>query len=163
MWIKCGFLRTRKSKYNLGPSSPALALKHLTYLPFTLLFLTLSWRQIKGLGPTVFHKKNICQRRHKYLVLRRDISCFAYNTTLILPKSFLKLISSTCSSFWLTTYLLCLVDAFFNRQSKYLWVQTELIFSPTCSLFRMRQTSYRGFSRKTKRSYPDPFISRSAI
>jgi hypothetical protein len=27
----------------------------------------------------------------------------------------------------------------------------------------IRQISYRGFSRKTKRSYPDPLISRSAI
>jgi hypothetical protein len=44
VWIRCGFWRTRKSTYNLGPSPPALPLKHLRYLPFTLLFLTLSWR-----------------------------------------------------------------------------------------------------------------------
>ena len=56
-----------------------------------------------------------------------------------------------------------LVDVFFNRQSAYLWVQTVLLFSPTCSFIRMRQTSYRGFSRKTKRNQPDPLISRSAI
>ena len=43
-----------------------------------------------------------------------------------------------CSSFWLTTYLLSLVDVFFNRQSAYLWVQTVLLFSPTCSLIHMR-------------------------
>jgi hypothetical protein len=55
-------------------------------------------------------------------------------------------------SFWLTTYLLSLVDVFFNRQSAYLWVQTVLLFSPTCSFIRIRQTSYRGFSKKTKRS-----------
>ena len=59
----------------------------------------------------------------------------------------------------MTTHLLCLVDVFFNRQSAYLWVQAVLLFSPTCSFIRMRQTSYRGFSRKTKRSYPDPLIS----
>jgi hypothetical protein len=35
--------------------------------------------------------------------------------TLILPKGSLKLISSTYSSLWLTTYLLSLVDVFFNR------------------------------------------------
>ena len=74
------------------------------------------------------------------------------NNFSILPKSSLKLISSTCSSFWLKTYLLCLVDVFFNRQSAYLWVQTVLLFSPTCFFIRMRQTSYRGFSRKTERS-----------
>jgi hypothetical protein len=52
----------------------------------------------------------------------------------------------------LTTYLLCLVDVFFNRQSAYLWVQIVPLFSPTCSFIRMRQTSYRGFSRKKNRS-----------
>ena len=31
------------------------------------------------------------------------------------------------------------------------------------AIFRMRQISYRGFSRKTKRSKPDPLISGSAI
>jgi hypothetical protein len=39
-----------------------------------------------------------------------------------------------------------------HTESAYLWVQTVLLFSPTCSFIRMRQTSYRGFSRKTKRS-----------
>jgi hypothetical protein len=45
---------------------------------------------------------------------------------------------STCSSFWLTTYLLCLVDVFFNRQSAYLWVHTvpnlELFSGMTSSI-----------------------------
>jgi hypothetical protein len=31
-----------ESTYNLGPSPPAIALKHLTSLPFTRIFLTLS-------------------------------------------------------------------------------------------------------------------------
>jgi len=35
----------------------------------------------------------------------------------------------------------------FNRQSTFLWV---LSFSPTYSVIRRRETSYRGFSRKTK-------------
>jgi len=100
--------------------------------------------------------KSVTLRRYKYLVLGRDSSYFAKRTKekkhSDSPKSSLKLISSTCSSFWLTTYLLYLVDVFFNRQSPYLWVQTVLLFSPTCSLIRMRQTSYRSFSRKTKRS-----------
>jgi hypothetical protein len=26
VWIRCGFWRTRKSTYNIGPSPPALAL-----------------------------------------------------------------------------------------------------------------------------------------
>ena len=66
---------------------------------------------------------------------------FIQNTTLILPKRSLKLISSTCASFWLTIYLLCLIDVFFNRMSTYLWVLTVLLYSPICSLIRLRQTS----------------------
>jgi hypothetical protein len=50
--------------------------------------------------------------------------------------------------FWLTSYLLCLVNVFFNGQSAYLWEQTELLFSLTCSFIGMRQILYRGFSRK---------------
>ena len=46
------------------------------------------------------------------------------NTTLVLPKSSLKLISSKCDSFWLTTSLLCLMNEFFNKQSAFLWVPT---------------------------------------
>jgi hypothetical protein len=62
-------------------------------------------------------------------------------TTLILPQCFLKRTSSACSSFGFTIYLICLVNEFFNRQSAYLWVLTVLLFSPTCSFIRMRQTS----------------------
>jgi hypothetical protein len=47
--------------------------------------------------------------------------------------------------------MLCLVDVFFNRESAYLWVQAVLLFSPTCSFIGMRETTYRGFSRKMKR------------
>ena len=43
------------------------------------------------------------------------------------------------------------MDVFFNRQSAYLWVQTVFLFSPICSCIRMRQTSYRSFSRKEKK------------
>ena len=78
--------------------------------------------------------------RYKYLVLGRDRSYFE-KKALILPKSYLKLVSSTCSCFWLTTYLLCLVDVFFNKHATYPWVQIVLLFSPTCSFIRTRQTS----------------------
>ena len=36
------------------------------------------------------------------------------------------------------------------QQSVYLWVQTVLLFSPTCSFPRTRQTSYRVFLRKNQ-------------
>ena len=78
------------------------------------------------------------QCRCKYLVLGRDTSNVAKNT-LILPKSSLKLISSICSSFWLTTQLLCLVNVYLNRRSAYLWVHLVLINSPTCSFICTRQ------------------------
>ena len=57
----------------------------------------------------------------------------------------------------------CLIDVFFNRQSAQLLVQTVLLFSPTCFLIRLRQTSYRGFTRQTERTQHDPLISRSVI
>ena len=64
-------------------------------------------------------KKNN-QRRYKHLVLGMD-------------KSYL--VSSKCLSFWLTTYLLCLMDVFFNRQSVFLWGPTLLLFVSTFLLF----------------------------
>jgi hypothetical protein len=56
-----------------------------------------------------------------------------------------------CSSFWLTKYLLCLIDVFFNRESTFLWVPTMLRLSRTCSFIRTIETSYWGFSRKAKK------------
>ena len=35
------------------------------------------------------------------------------------------------------------MDVFFNRQSAYLWVQTVLLFSLTCSFIRMRHFTFR--------------------
>ena len=49
------------------------------------------------------------------------------------------------------------MDMFFNRQSAYIWVQTVLLFSPTCYFIRMRQTSYRGFSRKNEKKLARSF------
>ena len=70
---------------------------------------------------------------------------------MILPKTSLKLISSKCSSFWLTwTYFLCLVDMFFNRQSAYLWVQNVFIFSPTLFVWGRLHTEASQEKRKVK-------------
>ena len=38
-----------------------------------------------------------------------------------------------------------------------LWVQTVLLFSLTCSFIRMRQTSYKGFSRKNEKKLARSF------
>jgi hypothetical protein len=39
----------------------------------------------------------------------------------------------------------------------YIWVQTVLLFSPTCSFIRTRQISYRGFSRKNEKKLAQSF------
>ena len=86
------------------------------------------------------------QRRNKYIFLgvliRFTASDYHFGifklllfakkkkTTLILPKKYLKLISTTHASFWLKTYLLCLVEVFFNGQSPFLRVPTVLQLYP---------------------------------
>ena len=94
---------------------------------FSILYTTIPHSKLKDklmeLVQLCFIKKN-GQRRYKYLVLGRDRSYFVKKkNTLILQVTSLKLISSICSSFWLTAYLFSLVDVFFTRQSAYLWVQ----------------------------------------
>ena len=89
-----------------------------------------------------------CPRKEQILC------CKIKKTTQSQPKSSLKRISSKCQSFLLTTYVLRLVDVFFNIQSANIWIQTVPIFSSICSSFRRR---------KTKRSQPGSLISRSAI
>ena len=81
-------------------------------------------------------------------MLQRETNTTSGKITLILPKSCQKLMSSKCSRFGLTTYFLCLVGMFFNRQSACIWVLTVHLFSPTCSFIRTRQTSYRGLLNK---------------
>jgi len=50
--------------------------------------------------------------------------------------------------------ILCLLDVFFNIHSTIIFVPIVLLFSTTCSVIRTRQTSYRCFSRKTKKASP---------
>ena len=120
--------------------------KDFTSLPSAQLSRLKDKGRLKELFQLCFINKN-GQRRYNYLVLGRDIFFLA---TLILTKSVLQLISSKCSSFWLTTYLLRLMDVFCNRQSTFQWVQTVLLFSLTCCFIRIMQTSYKDFLRKTK-------------
>ena len=60
----------------------------------------------------------------------------------------LKLISSPRSSFWLTTYLLCLVNVSSNGQSACIWVQTVLLFSPICSFLFVWGRLHTGASQE---------------
>jgi hypothetical protein len=97
--------------------------------------------------------RNSCVGRYKYLVIGRHTSYFAKQKHSDSTKRFSETYIINMSEFFLlTTSLLCLVDVFFKRQLTCLWVQTVLLLSPTCSFIRMKQISYRGFSRKTKRS-----------
>ena len=59
----------------------------------------------------------------------------------------------------MTTYKLSLVDVVFNRQSSvYLWVQTVLFFSPTCSFNRMRQIDFiQGLLTKNEKKLAPSF------
>ena len=93
--------------------------------------------RLKGLIQLCFKKMN-GQRRYKYLVLEKDKSYFVKK----------KKHSDSTKKFFETdiiNMLAFLIDnifvMFFNRQSAYLWMQTALIFSPTCSFICMRQTS----------------------
>jgi hypothetical protein len=107
---------------------------------FSTLYTTIPHSKLKNrireLVQLCFIKKN-GQRRYKYFVLGRDKSYFVKKKTPILPNNLLKLISK-CSSFSLTTYFVCLVDMFYNRQSAYLYEHNVLLVSPTCSLIRTR-------------------------
>ena len=49
-------------------------------------------------------------------------------------------------------------DLVFNTQFAYLWMQAVLLFSPNLSWIRIWQTSYRGFSSKTKRKLARSFF-----
>jgi len=97
--------------------------------------------------------QNNSKRRYTYIVLVPGKS-YLIKKHLNLPKSSLKPISSKWSSLWLITYLLWLMDVFWNRQSVFPRVHSVLLFSLACSFIRIRQTSY---------SPIDPLISRFAI
>jgi uncharacterized membrane protein (DUF485 family) len=117
MWI----LKTSKDLLEYIQYRSLSSCNSIKTFDFSTLYTSIPHSKLKDrlreLVQLCFIKKN-GQRRYKDLVLGRDRS-------------------STCSClFWLTTYLLCLVDVFFNK-----WVQTVLLFSPKCSFIRMRQTS----------------------
>jgi hypothetical protein len=72
------------------------------------------------------------------------------------PLSQAQWISSTCSSFWLTTYLLSLVDVFFNRQSSWhthgykLWSSSRRLVP----LFEWGRLHTRASHEKRKEAIP---------
>ena len=125
---------------------------------FSTLYTTISHSKMKDrlreLVQLCFIKKN-GKRRYKYLVLRRDRSYFVKNHwfyQIVLWNWF----HETCSSFWLTPYYI------FDMFGGCIYQQTVGIpmgancapLLATCSFIRMRQISYKGFSRKRKEASP---------
>jgi hypothetical protein len=90
------------------------------------------------------------QRRYKYIVLGRDRFFFVKKPHSDSTKKFSETDIINMLDFFIDNIFVILVDVFFNTVG-IPWVQTVLLFWPTCSFIRMRQTSYRGFSRNTKR------------
>jgi hypothetical protein len=101
MWI----LKNSKDLLEYIQSRFLTSCNSIKIVDFSTIYITfphskLKYRLRELVGPTVFHKKKNDQRRYKYRVLGLDRSNFVNNkTTLILPKSSLKLISSSCSRF----------------------------------------------------------------
>ena len=108
--------------------------------------------RFKGVGPTVFHEK--------YLVLGRDISYFVKKKNTGSTKMFPE------TDIWVFDWqhICCYWWTCFSTDSRYTYGYKlyKRLFSSTFFIW-MRQTSYRDFSRKMKRSYLDPLISHSAI
>ena len=120
---------------------------------FSSLYTTIPHSNLKDkwgeLVQLCFIKKYV-QRRYTYLVLGRDRSYFAKHHSDS-TKRFSENDIFNMLEFLIDHIFAMFGGRVFNRQSAYLWIQTALLFSPTCSFIRMRQTSYRGISRKTKR------------
>ena len=149
MWI----LKNSKDLLEYIQSRSLSSCNSIKTFDFSTLYTTIPHSKLKDklrlLVQLCFIKDN-GQRRYKYhLVLGRDRSYFVKHHTDSTKKF------SETDIF----NMLELRDVVFNRQSAYLWVQTVLLFLPTCSFILMRQ----GLLKKNERSYADPLISRSAI
>ena len=149
MWI----LKNSKDLLQYIQSRSLSSCNSIKTFDFSTLYTTIPHSKLKDklreLLQLCFIKKN-GQRRYKYLVLGRDRSYFVKKKHSNSTKKF-----SETDIINLLEFLIDNIFVIFGGrvfQLAYLWVQNVLLFSPTCSFIRMRQTSYRGFSRKTKRN-----------
>jgi hypothetical protein len=150
MWI----LKNSKDLLEYIQSRSLSSCNSIRTFDFSTLYTTIPHSKLKDklreLVQLCFIKKNgqVPQRRYKYLVLGRDRSYFVKHHSDSTKKF------SETDIFNMLEFLIDNIFAMFGervfQQLTYLWVQTVLLFTPTCSFIRMRQTSYRGFSRKTK-------------
>jgi hypothetical protein len=140
MWI----LKNSKDLLEYIQSRSLSSCNSIKTFDFSTLYTTIPHSKLKDklreLVQLCFIKRN-GQRRYKYLVLGRDRSYFVkYHS------DYTKKFSET-NIFKMLEFLIYNIFVMFGGR----------VF------FRMRQSTYRGFSRKTNKSEPDPFISRSAI
>ena len=109
MWI----LKNSKELTEYIQPNSISSCKSIKTVDFSTLYTTIPHSNLKDrlreLVQLCFMKKRMAKSRYKYLVL------ILYKKKQNLQKSSLKPISSTCSSFWSTIYLLCLVGVVFNR------------------------------------------------
>jgi hypothetical protein len=139
-----GILKNSKDLLEYIQSRSLSSCNSIKTFDFSTLYTTIPHSKLKDklreLVQLCFIKRN-GQRRYKYLVLGRDRSYFVkYHS------DYTKKFSET-NIFKMLEFLIYNIFVMFGGR----------VF------FRMRQSTYRGFSRKTNKSEPDPFISRSAI
>ena len=123
-------------------------------IDFSTLYTTIPHSKLKDklreLLQLCFIQKN-GQRRYKYLVLGKDRCYFVKKNTLILPKVLWNWYHQHARvSDW--QHICYVWWTVFQQTVGIPMVQTVILFSPTCSFIHTRQISYRGFSRKMKRS-----------
>jgi hypothetical protein len=84
-------------------------------------------------------------------VLGRDRTYFVKKTLLILPTKFSETDIIKMLEFLIDNIFVMFGGRVFQQQTVgYLWIQTDLLLAGFSPFIPMRQTSYRGFSRKTK-------------
>ena len=135
VWIRCEFWRTLKISYIQSRSLSSCNI--IIIFDFSILCTTIPHSKgkdnLRELIQLCFIKTN-GQRRYKYLVLGRDRSYLGEKKHSDFTKKF-----SETDIINMREFLI--VDVFFQQTIAYLWVQTVLLFSPSCSFIRMMQTS----------------------
>ena len=144
MWI----LKNSKDLFEYIQSRSLSSCNSINTFDFSTLYTTITHSKLKDelreLVQLCFIKKN-GQRIYKFLVLGRDRSYIVKHHSDSTKKF------SETDIFNMLEFLIDNIFVMFGGRA-FQQTETLLLFSPSCSLIRMRQTSYIGFSRKTNRS-----------
>jgi hypothetical protein len=151
MWI----LKNSKDLLKYIQSRSLSSCNSIKTFDFSTLYTTIPYSRLtdrlRELVQLCFIKKN-SQRRYTFLVLGRDILfSFFFLSHSDSTKKFSETDIINMLEFLIDNIFAMFGGRVFQQTVGILWVQTVLLFSPTCSFIRMMQT-YRGFSRKTNRS-----------